>query len=273
MQVDSLSNFHLPWKELLTSFRKGYTIEKWTGEKTDFTDAGYFIVRQLADPAHTDTMRSTVIQDFFNYRLNDREKRIRIQADEIQQLFSATFGSTEEARLVRTMQANLADVRGLNLAMEFGTIRPASLQPEILEYLTGFMFSELRESGAERTHSSRGRILESIRVLLSDSEKPYLSLVEKIMENVELQKHHLFFYLATDREGGPRHFRLVRPMLPPHAIEDPRRDPTAALKRFEQETGASVLRSANEVERIDLRGKTDDKGDKHGGTSDGFETF
>jgi hypothetical protein len=230
--VDGLESFHLPWKKILKEL-----------------GPGYLIFRQLADETRTQLMRGSLIQDFFEYRMNDRHFKICLEIDEIQDVFGAVFRSAEEARVVRTLQTWLADIRGLNLSLFFGTIRPASLQPEILEMLSAFVFGELRESGADRTHSSRGRMLEALKPHLPDSERPFLPLVEKIMENIDMLKLHLLFLVGDDGR-----FRLVRSMLPPHMLEDPNVEPKRQFEQYEKETGESVLQTWDEVKTHDLTG-------------------
>lgn len=252
--VSSLESFHLDWKKLLSFFNMPPTLPGEKREK-EVSESGYLMFRQLSDSARTDQMRTTMIQDFFDYRLNNRSKRIRLQVDEIQELFGALFSSPGEAAVVRTMQSNLADIRGLNLNLDFGAIRPASLQPEILEYVTTFCFGELRESGAERTHSTRGRILEAIEPRLGQ-DKAYIPLLEKIMENIPLRTHHLFFMLNTD-DGT---LRLVRPTLPPHAVENPRLEPRRQFELFKEETGIDLLVNIDEVPRIDAENWAKDRG-------------
>lgn len=229
IHVDSLDNFQLPWKKLLMGM-----------------PAGYLLGRQLDDPQRTDLMRASEIRSFFEYRQNDRSRKIVFSTDEVWQIYSAMINTREEALVIREMQEHLNDVRGLNLAFDFATVRPASLQPEILEYVTTFLFGELRESGVERARSSRGRMFEAIRSRLPDSEKVFLPLVEKIMENVSLGQNHLFFMLG--QEGR---LRLIRAMLPPHSIETPGMEAKRQFELYKEMTGTDLLRSPNELEEID----------------------
>jgi len=241
LQVDNLEDFHLPWHEFLLD------LHVKTGEGAE--RGGYLQGRQLANESRTDLMRAGLLKDFFEFRLRERTRKFRFQVDEVWQLYAALIGTSEEAKVVRTMQGKLNDIRGLNLPFDFGTARPASLQPEILEYVSNFFFGELRESGAERTRSSRGRMLEALKSRLPDSEKMFLPLVEKVMENVPLGRYHLFFMLGVDGR-----LRLVRPMLPTHMLESPHADMRSEFERFEEETGQRVLCSLNEVKRFTAEG-------------------
>lgn len=263
--VDHLSSVHLPWKQLLSSFTepsqmdpraralmRELQVESYKPKQV--SNAGFLMIRDLNDQSRSDLMRRAVINNFFAYRVNDRSENVRVQVDEIQKLLGALFQSPEEAALVREMQTNLVNIRGLNLGLDYGAIRPASLQPEILEYTSTFCLGELRESGAERTHSTRGRIVEAIESRLG-FDRDFLPLMTKIMEHVRLREHHLFFLLNTE-EGV---LRLVRPLLPPYVIENKKFPPRKQFDEFAKETGVDLLRKIGDVDTLDLRGGSAEK--------------
>jgi len=230
LRVDSLEDFHLDWTKALSDMPQGY-----------------FMVRDLAEKNRTNMMRNMLLIDFFDWRRVDRSRKVAIGVDEVQDIYGAVFASGEEAALVRTVQSELNDIRGLGLPTEFATSRPVLLQPDILESVSSFIFGEVRESGVDKSRSSRQRLFEAIRAVLPSSEAAYMTLVQKIMENVKLSSLHLFFMLDHNRR-----LRLIRATLPPHMQEDPEMDPETRMKDYEKRTGKKVLVDGwNEVKELE----------------------
>jgi hypothetical protein len=232
--VDKLDDFKLNWQKLLGTKENGFK-------------RGYLSVRDLSSKERTSSLRSSLITDFFNYRRIDRSRDICLQIDEIQDVYGAIFQSSQEASLVRTVQSAVNDIRGLNLPTELASSRPSLLQPDVLEWVTSFIFGDVRESGREKVRSSRAVMFEAIRKRLGDEEKKFMPLVEKVMENVPLDKLKLFFMI-----DHMQRIRLIRAALPPHMLEDPNIDPGRQLAKYEELFNKKVLVSWNEVPELDV---------------------
>jgi hypothetical protein len=85
---------------------------------------------------------------------------------------------------------------------------------------------------------------------LPAKEMHFVSLMVKIMQNIPLGQHHLFFLIGTDTV-----IRLVRPMLPLHMLEHPNIDSTHQFKLYSEYANHDLLRSWDEVPPIDAQVK------------------
>jgi hypothetical protein len=226
--VSSLENFRLDWNRILSDFPQGH-----------------LVLRPLRDKADTNTMRAALIGDFFRWREENRGPRIAVRADELQDILPSTVGSSSESAVQTSFSSVVGDVRGLNLPLTFGAIRPGWLQPEIFEMCTSIFFSQLRESGAEASRSSKGRIMEVVSSFLTDQDKQYLPTVERIMENRSLTDFKLFFWLARGRP-----IRLVTACLPPHMSEVTNVNYRPLFVRAEKRLGQKILVELGEVPRL-----------------------
>jgi hypothetical protein len=168
-----------------------------------------------------------------------------LRADELQDVLPSTVGSSSESNVQTSFSRVIGDVRGLNLPFIFGAIRPGWLQPEIFEMCTDIFFSQLRESGAEASRSSKGRIMEVVSNFLTDQDKQYLPTVERIMENRPLPDLKLFFWLSR---GQP--IRLVAACLPPHMTEVTNVNLRSLFVRAEKRLGQKILVELGEVPRL-----------------------
>jgi len=224
VRVDDLEDFKLNWSKLLDGFPRGY-----------------LMFRDLTEKKRTQKMRSNVINEFFYYRRLDRSRKISLTIDEVQDVYGAVFSSSEEAELVRTMQSQMNDIRGLGVASEFATRSPSMLQPDILESVATFIFAEVKESGADESRSSRQRLLKALASRMPDTEKKFLVLIERIMENRQLSDPtdprgpHLFFHDYNNV------LRLVQATLAPHMCEDPEIDTKTQIENYDKATGKKTL--------------------------------
>jgi len=196
--VDKLSEFSLDWDSVFKDF-----------------PSGELIVRRLKHDTNTNIVRANVISSFFADRETSRERKVALGVDELQDILMAQVFSKQDAQIMGAASRVLGDIRGLNLPFSFSAIRPGMIQPEALEACTSIFIGELRESGAEASRSTKGRIMEVVRRnFLSDEDALYLPAVDRIMSNRPLNQLKLFFWAA---KGQP--LRLIRACLPSHMAE------------------------------------------------------
>jgi len=232
--VDSLQRFSLDWNDILQDFPRGQ-----------------LIIRGLKTDEDTNRMTAAMITDFFYYRRQFRKRKVWLRVDELQAILPAQVFGGHESEIQGAAIRVLTDIRGLNLPFSFGAIRPVMLIPEVLEMCNSIFFSELRVSGAESSRSTKGRIMEVIRQnLLTDQEKPFLPVVERIMENRPLQEMKLFFWAAKNQP-----LRLVTACLPPHMPELTNMDMQDIFQLCEQKLGQKILVDLADVPRIRVSAK------------------
>jgi len=236
--VRKLNEFELDWNMLLRDFSRGE-----------------LIFRHLRSERDTNIMRASLIRSFFNWRELHRERKLALGVDEFQDVLMAEVTSAQDAQIKGAATKVLGDIRGMNLPFRFSAIRPAMLQPEALEMCTSIFFSELGASGAEESRSTKGRIMKVIAEnLLSDRDKLYLPLVERIMANRPLARKRLFFWVVRDQP-----LRLVSACLPPFMSEITDMDLHDVFSEAEKLLDQRILVDVSEVPHYEASERLSEK--------------
>jgi len=226
--VDRLSEFSLDWSGILRDF-----------------PCGQLIIRSLQSDTDTNTMRATLLKDFFRWRELNRHRKIAIAVDELQHIFMSEVSSPQEAKMKAATGHVLPDIRGNNLPLRFGAISPGFVQPSVLEMCTSAFFGELKESGSEQSKTTRGKIMDLVQKnFLSDEDSMFLPIVDRIMRNRPLRDESLFFWAS---KGHP--LRLVKACLPPHMLELTNVNIRDIFREAEKQLERRILVDFSEVPR------------------------
>jgi len=234
--VNDLEDFDLPWTQLYRELKsKG---------------GGFLMCRSLSGMGETNKARESLLKSFLKWRRYEAPSaKIVMQMDEVHELApSIPYG--DEATLAHALDQAFRDLRGLGIPVDAGTQRPNDIKQTLIESITPTLFiGRFVETGREAIRTSRDRALNILKSLLNENERMYIPLVEKIMDNRDLQKNHLFFLACNGK------LRLVRAALPPFCVETPGYDFKKVLKRAEEAYHIKFLVNYDEVPKIDLGGK------------------